>query len=68
MAVASHLISRMPAVASILASVAIIMLFRKTPNSYSAWTTMTAPVLALLGIIGSLVLVSSNLSLLSGSE
>jgi amino acid transporter len=52
----------------VLVSVAIIMFFRKTPNSYSAWTTMTAPMLALLGLMGSLVLVSSNLSLLSGSE
>jgi hypothetical protein len=52
----------------VLVSVAIIMFFRKTPNSYSAWTTMIAPTLALLGLIGSLVLVSSNLSLLSGSE
>ncbi|MBY3377385.1 APC family permease [Rhizobium laguerreae] len=52
----------------VLVSVAIIMFFRKTPNIYSAWTTMIAPVLALLGLMGSLVLVSSNLSLLSGSE
>jgi len=51
-----------------LVSVAIIRFFRKTKNSHGAWTTMIAPALALVGLLGSLVLVSANLSLLSGSE
>jgi amino acid transporter len=52
----------------VLVCVAIVMFFRKTPNSYSAWTTTIAPVLALLGLVVSIMLVGSNLSLLSGSD
>ncbi|MBB4170178.1 MULTISPECIES: APC family permease [unclassified Rhizobium] len=52
----------------VLVSVAIIMFFRKTKTKHGLWTTMVAPALALVGLLGSLWLVISNLSLLSGSE
>lgn len=52
----------------VLVCVAIILFFRKTTTGHGAWTTIVAPALALLGLLGSLWLVISNLSLLSGSE
>ena len=52
----------------VLVSVAIIMFFRKTPTSHGIWTTIIAPVTGLVGLLGSLVLVTANLSLLSGSD
>nr|WP_299501073.1 APC family permease [uncultured Rhizobium sp.] len=52
----------------VLVSVAIIMFFRKTPTSHGIWTTLLAPALGLVGLLGALFLVISNLSLLSGSE
>ncbi|MCX8998524.1 APC family permease [Rhizobiaceae bacterium BDR2-2] len=51
-----------------LVCVAIIAFFRKTATGYGPWTTLIAPALAFLGLTGALVLVSANLSLLSGSE
>jgi len=51
-----------------LVCVAIVLFFRGLPHRYGLWTTVVAPVLALLGIIGSIVLVIINLPLLSGSE
>lgn len=51
-----------------LVCVAIVLFFRGLPHRYSLWTTTVAPVLALLGILGSIVLVIINLPLLSGSE
>lgn len=51
-----------------LVSVAIILFFRRNATGYGVWTTMVAPAVALIGLLGSLLLVTSNLSLLSGSE
>lgn len=51
-----------------LVSVAIILFFRRNATGYGVWTTMVAPAAALIGLVGSLLLVTSNLSLLSGSE
>nr|WP_246665447.1 APC family permease [Rhizobium tropici] len=51
-----------------LVSIAIIMFFRKTPSAHGPWTTVVAPIISLVGLLSSLVLVSANLSLLSGSE
>jgi amino acid transporter len=51
-----------------LVSVAIVMFFRKTPSRHGLWTTVIAPVVALIGLLGALGLVIANLSLLSGSE
>ncbi len=51
-----------------LVSVAILLFFRKTRTRHGVWTTTVAPVLAFAGLVGSLLLVISNLSLLSGSE
>lgn len=51
-----------------LVSVAIIAFFRKNRTGYGLWTTLVAPALALAGLVGSFLLVSANLSLLSGSE
>ncbi|OJF95689.1 APC family permease [Pararhizobium antarcticum] len=53
----------------ILVCIAIVMYFRKTSSiRYGVWTTMIAPVLSLVGLVVSLLLVISNLPLLSGSE
>jgi amino acid transporter len=51
-----------------LVSVAIIFFFRKVKTSHGIWTTLIAPVLGLVGLLGALGLVTANLSLLSGSE
>ncbi|MBB3462935.1 APC family permease [Rhizobium sp. BK377] len=51
-----------------LVCVAIVRFFRGLPHRYSLWTTTVAPVLALAGILGAIVLVIINLPLLSGSE
>jgi amino acid transporter len=52
----------------ILVCAAIIVFFRKANTGLSSWKTLIAPLLSLVGLIGVLVLVSANLSLLSGSE
>jgi amino acid transporter len=52
----------------VLVCVAIVMFFRKTKSRHGAWATTIAPLLSLAGLLGSLWLVISNLSLLSGSE
>jgi amino acid transporter len=51
-----------------LVCVAIVMFFRKTPSRHGVWTTVIAPVVAFIGLVGALGLVIANLSLLSGSE
>jgi amino acid transporter len=51
-----------------LVSVAILLFFRKVKTGYSLWTTVIAPSLGLIGLLGALGLVINNLSLLSGSE
>ncbi len=51
-----------------LVTVAIILFFRKENFGYSPLKTLVAPVLALIGLLGALFLVISNLALLSGSE
>lgn len=51
-----------------LVSVAVIAFFRTTASGYSAFTTVIAPTLATLGLIGAFLLVSSNLPMLTGSE
>lgn len=51
-----------------LVSMAIILFFRKDAKGHSAWTTAIAPGLALVGLLGALVLVISNLELLAGAS
>lgn len=51
-----------------LVSLAIILFFRRNKTRHGLWTTLIAPALALIGLAGSFLLVSANLSLLSGSE
>jgi len=51
-----------------LVCVAIISYFRKAQHGHGVWTTTIAPALALLGLLGALMLVNANLSLLAGSE
>jgi amino acid transporter len=51
-----------------LVSVAIILFFRKVKTTSRTWTTLIAPTLGLVGLLGALGLVINNLSLLSGSE
>ncbi len=51
-----------------LVSIAIILFFRKAKTDHGVWTTVIAPVLGLIGLLGALGLVIANLSLLSGSE
>ncbi|MDH4438866.1 MAG: APC family permease [Rhizobium sp.] len=51
-----------------LVSVAIILFFRKVETTHGVWTTVIAPALGLIGLLGALALVIANLSLLSGSE
>ncbi|QRM57463.1 APC family permease [Sinorhizobium sp. BG8] len=51
-----------------LVSVAVILFFRRNATGHGVWTTTIAPALGLLGLVGSLWLVISNLSLLSGSD
>ena len=52
----------------VLVSVAIIMFFRKNGFGFGLWRTAVAPALALIGLIGALVLVTSNLELLAGTS
>jgi amino acid transporter len=52
----------------VLVSVAVILFFRRTKTGHGLWTTTIAPILALAGLVGALLLVTANLSLLSGSE
>jgi len=52
----------------VLVSVAVILFFRRTKTGHGRWTTTIAPILALAGLVGALLLVTANLSLLSGSE
>ncbi len=51
-----------------LVCVAIILFFRKDKRGHGAWQTVIAPTLALLGLIGALLLVVSNLELLAGAS
>jgi len=51
-----------------LVSVAIVLYFRRQPDGHGVWTTVVAPLLALVGLLGGLALVIANLSLLSGSD
>jgi len=55
-------------VVQVLVSVAVLMFFHKADVKQGIWATIVAPGLALVGLLGSLWLVISNLSLLSGSE
>ncbi|MDQ0457884.1 APC family permease [Rhizobium paknamense] len=52
----------------VLVSLAVILFLRKMPETYGLWTSTIAPALSLLGLLGALVLVIANLSLLAGSE
>lgn len=52
----------------IMVSFGAIVFFRKIDHGRSAFTTLVAPALATLGLAGSFILISSNLSLLTGSE
>jgi amino acid transporter len=52
----------------VLVSLAVIRFFRVTPTRHGVGTTLIAPVLGLIGLAGALVLVTVNLSLLTGSE
>ena len=51
-----------------LVSIAVIRFFRRTQTGHGVWTTLIAPALSLVGLVGALALVVSNLSLLTGSE
>ncbi|MQT14473.1 APC family permease [Segnochrobactrum spirostomi] len=51
-----------------LVSVAVILFFRKTPSRHGIWTTLIAPGLSFVGLVGALGLVISNLTMLAGSE
>ncbi|MDM9623911.1 APC family permease [Rhizobium sp. S96] len=51
-----------------LVSVAVILFFRRNTSSHGIWTTTIAPAIGLVGLLGSLWLVISNLQLLSGSD
>lgn len=51
-----------------LVCVAIILFFRKDKRGHGAWQTVIAPALALIGLIGALLLVVSNLELLAGAS
>ena len=51
-----------------LVSIAVIRFFRRTRTGHGVWTTLIAPALSLVGLVGALALVVSNLSLLTGSE
>lgn len=52
----------------VLVSVAVIVFFRRTAHQRSVLTVLVAPVLATAGLVGAFLLVSSNLTLLTGSE
>lgn len=52
----------------VLVSVAIIFYFRRDPDGHGLFTTVFAPLVSLVGLIGALCLLISNLSLLSGSD
>ncbi|MBK1624130.1 APC family permease [Afifella marina] len=51
-----------------LVSVAIVLYFHRHPDQHGRWTTLVAPSVAFVGLLGALALVINNLSLLSGSD
>lgn len=52
----------------VLVSIAVIVFFSRERYGRSIFTTLIAPVLSTLGLLGAFLLVSSNLSMLTGSE
>lgn len=52
----------------ILVSIAVVTFFRTERHGRPVFVTLVAPVLATLGLVTAFVLVSSNLSMLTGSE
>lgn len=52
----------------IMVSVAVIVFFRREVGAKSFWMTVIAPALAAIGLTGAFILVSVNLSLLTGSS
>ena len=52
----------------VLVCVAVIAFFSKERYGRSIFVTVIAPVLSLIGLFGAFILVSSNLSMLTGSE
>lgn len=52
----------------VLVSIAVIVFFSRERFGRSIFTTLIAPVLATLGLLDAFALVSSNLSMLTGSE
>lgn len=51
-----------------LVCIAIVMFFRKDARGHGVWTTTIAPLLALAGLLGALVLLISNLEMLAGTS
>jgi len=51
-----------------LVCIAIVMFFRKDARGHGAWTMTIAPLLALAGLLGALVLLISNLEMLAGTS
>ena len=52
----------------VLVSVSVIVFFRRTAHRRSALAVLVAPLVAMAGLIGAYLLVSSNISMLTGSE
>ena len=52
----------------VLVSVSVIVFFRRTAHRRSPLAVLVAPLVAMAGLIGAYLLVSSNISMLTGSE
>lgn len=52
----------------IATSIAVLVYFGRDPKGYSSWRVRIAPALGLIGLVGSLALILSNLKLLVGGS